>query len=52
MAKTLRVCSWCGLVLGVEEMENAEEVGITHSICPACKKKMLIENGLEEESDE
>ena len=51
MAKTLRVCSWCGLVLGVEEMANIAKVGITHGICANCKKKMLAKAGLNNEEE-
>lgn len=33
------VCAWCKSNMG--EKEPKEDDSITHSICPACRKKLL-----------
>ncbi|MEW6261987.1 MAG: hypothetical protein AB1641_02825 [Thermodesulfobacteriota bacterium] len=37
------ICAWCGRVIGVKTAAGAAAGGptVTHSICPACRKKVI-----------
>jgi hypothetical protein len=35
------ICAWCGTDMGEKEMgDDSDEIVITHSICPECKKRL------------
>ena len=39
------ICSWCKKFMGTKKCErlSLEGLDITHSICPACKEKVMRE---------
>jgi hypothetical protein len=39
------ICSWCQKFMGTKKCEGLfrEGLDITHSICPACKEKVMQE---------
>jgi hypothetical protein len=42
------VCAWCKKDMGTKEGETND---VSHSICPSCYKKVVAEEGLEEEAE-
>jgi hypothetical protein len=35
------ICAWCGLDMG--EKDGQGQTGVTHSICPECLAKQVVE---------
>lgn len=45
----IRICSWCGLNMGIKE--PVEDRGVTHSCCPDCEEVLLKQDALEAASE-
>lgn len=48
-------CAWCNKVIRVNTViveENNKFIVVSHSICEKCKRKIFLENKIEEESEE
>lgn len=35
-----RMCAWCGLDLN--QVEECEEMPVTHGLCPACRRQFFV----------
>jgi hypothetical protein len=44
-------CAWCGADMGTKDSEGSED-GISHGMCPACKKKEYAKAGFDEDDEE
>jgi len=48
-------CAWCNKIIRINTVvteDNSNYFVLSHGICEKCKRKMFLDNELEEESEE